>query len=118
MFSHFKLIRLGKDKPLPSWNAVSFFVLDSSCQDHSYVIESMKRHQQSPFLAAPHIMTSNNTGLFMHGMYWPTFMANTSKYLRLVKERPMILKLWGEVFWRFSLPKVHVVTLICLFTGK
>ena len=34
-------------------------------------------------------------------VHWPNFsLNNTELFLRLIKNRPLILKHWGEVFWR------------------
>lgn len=33
-------------------------------------------------------------------VHWPNFSPNNTKFLRLIENRPLVLKHWGEVFWR------------------
>jgi hypothetical protein len=90
---------LGKNETPPPWNALAFLE-PRGCEHHAYVKEATERRQESPFLVAPNVSNTNDHGARLHGVHWPNFSSNSAKYLRLAKNRPVILKLWGEVFWR------------------
>ena len=36
----------------------------------------------------------------VHGVRWQNFSRNSTKYLRSIRDRPAIIKILGEVFWR------------------
>ena len=92
-------MRLLQNDTPPSWDSVAFLHLFEHCSDHPYVKEALQRQQQSPFLVAPGMSTEEH-GAWLHGVHWPNFSINSTKYLRLVKDRPVIVQVWGEVFWR------------------
>lgn len=125
MFSNFTLVRLNKNETPPIWSAYAF--LDpSGREDHAYVKEATLRRDLSPFLIGKKLSISNaEDGAWVHGVslpfvhygilnmfdfltltyhfaqvHWPNFSSNKTKFLRLIKNRPFILKHWGEVFWR------------------
>jgi len=99
MFSNFTVIRLGKEDDPPPWNA-TVFLYGEQCADHPYVAESIERRRRSPFLVAPKLPPSSEQSKQIHGVNWPNFSVNSTKYLRIIRERPAIIKIMGEVFWR------------------
>eukprot|EP00581_Thalassiosira_minuscula_P003683 CAMPEP_0183738368 /NCGR_PEP_ID=MMETSP0737-20130205/54361_1 /TAXON_ID=385413 /ORGANISM="Thalassiosira miniscula, Strain CCMP1093" /LENGTH=420 /DNA_ID=CAMNT_0025972887 /DNA_START=272 /DNA_END=1534 /DNA_ORIENTATION=+ len=100
IFSNFTVIRLNKGDAPPPWNATAFlFNENGRCSDHPYVKESMERRKRSPYLVAPDLSPTNTSEL-RHGVRWLDFSINSTNYLRVIHERPAILNLFGEVFWR------------------
>lgn len=102
-FANFTVVRLNLNERLPPWNA-TVFLHGEQCTGHPYVKESMERRKKSSFVVAPSlnlttIESSDDLGsAWVHGVHWPDFGRNY--YLREIRDRPAILKVYGEVFWR------------------
>ena len=92
IFSNFTVVRLNKNEQPPPWNA-TVFLHGERCTDQPYVKEAMERRKSSPFLVAP----NQTSASWIQGVRWPN---STKKYLRAIRERPAIIKTYGEVFWR------------------
>ncbi|KAL7537627.1 hypothetical protein ACHAXR_007973 [Thalassiosira sp. AJA248-18] len=104
-FSNFTVIRLSKNETPPPWNATAFLHIEKKCANHPYVVESIERRNRSPFLVASnrsaHEMEHDyDLSLWVHGVHWPAFSANSNKYLRVIRDRPAIIGMRTEVFWR------------------
>eukprot|EP01082_Thalassiosira_pseudonana_P007141 g7109.t1 g7109 contig23:1889206-1890636(-) len=110
MFSNFTLIHLKMKGgvAIPPWNATVFIVLDmkdkNNCNNHPYYLEAFERRKNSPLLVTLNVQTSNATGEWYEGVHWPKFSSQSdpskSAYLRGIKDRPAIVRVRGEVFWR------------------
>jgi len=98
MFSNFSLVRLKNNEAPPPWGEIVF--LDpSGCEDHTYVKQARERREKSGFVVHER-MSADESGAWVHGVHWPNFSTNSTKYLRAVIDRPFIIAHWGEVFWR------------------
>jgi hypothetical protein len=66
-----------------------------------YVVEAMARRKRSPFLVAKDNDVFNDERLWwVHGIHWPNFSINSTKYLCVMQDRPAIITIYGEVMWR------------------
>ncbi|KAL7484251.1 hypothetical protein ACHAW6_009891 [Cyclotella cf. meneghiniana] len=97
--NHFTILRIA-DGELPPWNATALLLHeDVFCADHPYVKEAIRRRTEAPFLFDA---TNSPPGSFdgwKHGVFWPESL-NSAKSLRVLKDRPALVRLRGEVFWR------------------
>mmetsp|Transcript_33169 Transcript_33169/g.71666 ORF Transcript_33169/g.71666 Transcript_33169/m.71666 type:complete len:564 (+) Transcript_33169:92-1783(+) len=116
MFSNFTILRLLQNQIPPPFNTTNpVFLHGENCKDHPYVVESMERRKRSPYLVSMKEENWTSSSLlsspssWVHGVHWPNFFTtnssnghdgNANKYLRVIHERPAILKVLGEVFWR------------------
>lgn len=116
-FDGFTVVRLNKKEEPPPWNATAF-LHGEHCKDNPYVKEAVRRREKSPFYApAPEGDDSfpssarrdddddDDDSGWVHGVHWPSFANNSTKYLRAIRDRPAILKVYGEVFWRAAYGK-------------
>jgi hypothetical protein len=91
MFSGFTIVRLNRNETPPPWTSLAFLdKTGSGCDGHAYVQEAIQRRNQSPYLTAPGMATSPN-GTWLHGVHWPNFSNESAKYLRMVRDRPVIV---------------------------
>ena len=106
LFSNFTVIRLLKGDEPPPWNATVFLLIDNKnneCMRDPYVVEAIARREHSPFLVAKDNDTFNKErSWWVHGVHWPKFSINSTKYLRVMQDRPAIITTFGEVMWRDS----------------
>lgn len=107
-FSNFTVIRLDLKETPPPWDATVFLHGDK-CAKHPYVIEATKRREQSPYIVARDESTASfiHEEPWIHGVHWQDFSSSndTKKYLRAIHNRPAIIKIIGEVFWRMHYKK-------------
>lgn len=84
---------------LPPWNSSTLLLVDSPlCADNPYINESFARRLNSPFLDTSSHMDLLN-GQWNQGVYFP----NTTKmFMRVVKDRPVLMRAREEAFWRHS----------------
>jgi hypothetical protein len=102
---HFTLVHLlDKTKRnktnvnLPPWNATVLLIMDEQkCGDHPYVKESVQRRKDSAFLD-PSKHDDTLSGEWRDGIYWPKNIGH--KFMRAIKDRPALMSVRSEVFWR------------------
>ena len=99
MFSNFTVVRLNKNETPPPWNSTAF-LHGQGCADHPYVVESMERRKHAPYLVASASSILDRSSLWVHGVRWQDFSSNSTKYLRVIRDRPALIRILGEVFWR------------------
>ena len=93
------LYDIATSEELPSWDYPATFIyqreggLPKSCSENSWYVEAKNRRRESPLL--PYIPHRNR---WHHGIHWPE--NTTVSGLRFLKNRPMIIELLGEVFFR------------------
>ena len=83
---------------VPPWNATTLILVDNPlCANDPYIKESFRRRLESPF-----VDTSSHdklNGKWKDGVYFPN---TTKKFMRIIKDRPALMRARGEVFWRYS----------------
>ncbi|KAL3797260.1 hypothetical protein HJC23_004552 [Cyclotella cryptica] len=96
---YFTILRIA-DGELPPWNATVLLLPDDKfCAEHPYVKEAIKRRNEAPFLDTQGDNSPKLYNGWNDGVFWPESIKST-KVLRLLKDRPALVRLRGEVFWR------------------
>lgn len=104
--ANFTIVRLNKGEKPPPWNHTDpVFLHFNKCIEHPYVKEAKERRRNSPYLVAPRLPPPAATdegegGAWLNGVRFPSFAGNATPYLRVARDRPILLRALGEVFWR------------------
>jgi hypothetical protein len=95
---HFKLVRLlDANITHPPWNATTLLMLDEkNCGQYPYVQEAKRRRKEAPYLDASNHTEMN--GEWRYGIFWPLYFGQ--RFMRSITERPALMNVRGEVFWR------------------
>jgi hypothetical protein len=95
---YFKILRII-DGEVPPWNATALLLHeDVYCENHTYVKEAVRRKGLAAFVDT----SSNNIEVFKgwnDGVFWPETLQST-QVLKSIIDRPALVKMRGEVFWR------------------
>lgn len=96
---HFKILRII-DGDLPPWNATALLLHeDVFCENHTYVKEAVRRRGLARYLdesSRVDWMSGWNDGVF-----WPgAATLQSTNALRSIVNRPALVRVQGEVFWR------------------
>ena len=95
---YFTVIRIV-DGELPPWNAtVMLLHEDSYCEEHPYVKEAIRRREKSEYLDTTYDSARFYKG-WKDGVFWPD-ATSSNKFIRSIKDRPALVRVRGEVFWR------------------
>jgi hypothetical protein len=91
---HFKILRII-DGEVPPWNSTALLLHeDTFCENHTYVKEAVRRRGLARYLDTDDLMNGWNNGVF-----WPEALQST-QVLRSIQNRPALVRIRGEVFWR------------------
>eukprot|EP00956_Cyclotella_meneghiniana_P011316 scaffold15934_cov52-Cyclotella_meneghiniana.AAC.4 len=100
----FTVVRI-MDGELPSWESTALLLIhDRWCKDHSYVKEALRRREIAAYINTT--TTAIHTGGWNHGVFWPTTIQSSdgksmmTKVFKSIQNRPALVDVRGEVFWR------------------
>jgi hypothetical protein len=99
--SHFKILRII-DGEVPPWNATALLLHeDVFCENHTYVKEAVRRRGLAPYLDTSDGKI-HDTIMFRgwkDGVFWPEAL-QSAQVLKSIVNRPALVRIRGEVFWR------------------
>ena len=110
IMQHFTLVRLlDRNVTYPPWNTTALLVMDEkNCGEHPYVKEAQKRRKEAAFIDASNHVEMN--GRWNDGVYWPLHFGQ--KFMRSMKDRPALMGVRSEVFWRANYDSGYAVDFV------